>query len=356
MYDVIVVGARCAGSPTAMLLARAGHNVLLLDKSTFPSDKLSTHYIQPQGVQFLREWGLLDAVIHAGTPAIPTFTVFVAGNPVPLPPLESPAYCPRRYLLDKILVDAAVAAGAELRDGFRVEEILTDGDCVSGIKGRNRAGDSLQEFARFVVGADGHHSLVAKTVDAPRYREREALTGGYYAYFSGIEMDGAEVHVSERGGVLAFPTNDGRVCVAAGGPRAGFRDYRADIEKGFFRILDASPQFAARVRAGKREERWMGTADVPNFFRKPYGPGWALVGDAGYMKDPVTGFGITDAFRDAELLAEALDSALTGRLSDEEALKGYHQRRDTAAIPIYEMTLLMASGELATQFGGAPTT
>lgn len=349
MYDVIVIGARCAGSPTAMLLARAGYNVLLLDRATFPSDKLSTHYIQPMGVQYLEDWGLLERVVATGVPAIRTFSVFIGGAPVPTPPLERPAYCPRRYLLDSILVDAAVEAGAELRSGFRVEEVAMEGERVMGIAGRDREGNLTRESARFVVGADGHHSLVARAVRAPEYRQREALTGGYYSYFSGIEMEGAEVHISDRGGVLAFPTNDGRVCIAAGGPRSEFHAYRADIEGRFFSILDASPLFAARVRAGKREERWMGTADVPNFFRKPWGDGWALVGDAGYMKDPVTGFGITDAFRDAGLLAKALDLALSGELPAAEALRGYQDRRDAAALPIYEMTLAMASGEMATQ-------
>jgi flavin-dependent dehydrogenase len=347
MYDVIVIGARCAGSPTAMLLARAGYKVLLLDKATFPSDKLSTHYIQPAGVQALAGWGLLDRVIAAGTPPIETFSVFLGPNRLPTPPLESNAYCPRRYLLDQILVDAAAEAGAEVRQGFRVESLRMDGDTVTGIVGHGRDGVEVRESARYVIGAEGHHSLVAKTVKAPAYREREALTGGYYSYFSGVEVDGAEVYLTPNGGILAFPTNNGRVCIAAGGPRASFHSYRADIEGRFYEILDGAPEFAARVRAGKREERWMGSADVPNFFRKPWGPGWALVGDAGYMKDPVTGFGITDAFRDARLLAKALGLVFSGERSPEEALQGYQDRRDAAAIPVYEMTLQMAAGELA---------
>jgi flavin-dependent dehydrogenase len=350
MYDVIVVGARCAGSPTAMLLARAGHRVLLVDKDRFPSDKLSTHYIQPPGVQLLKEWGLLDAVIATNAPPITRFAVYGAGDTLLFaPPMDAPgvAYCPRRHLLDKILVDAAVAAGAELREGFKVDEITMDGDTVTGIAGRFGGGEQVREQARWVVGAEGHHSIVADTVHAPKYREREALTGGYYSYWSGVPMDGAEIYISEGGGVLAFPTNDDTVCIAAGGPRERFADYRKDIERGFFEILEASPKFAAKVRAGKREERWMGTADVPNFFRKPWGPGWALVGDAGYMKDPTTGFGIADAFRDAALLAHALDDALSGRRPAEVALAEYQSKRDAIAGPIYEMTLQMAAGDMA---------
>jgi flavin-dependent dehydrogenase len=352
MYDAIVVGARCAGSPTAMLLARAGYRVLLLDRSAFPSDKLSTHYIQPSGVKLLEEWGLLDAVIATNTPAITSFTVYSGDAVLMEPPMDGVAYCPRRYLLDKILVDAAVAAGAELREGFKVDEIIMDSGTVTGIAGRSGGGQTVRESARYVIGAEGHHSIVADAVNAPKYREREALTGGYYSYWSGVELAGAEIYISDRGGVLAFPTNDDRVCVAAGGPRERFDEYRRDIERGFFAILDASPKFAAKVRAGNREERWMGTADVPNFFRKPWGAGWALVGDAGYMKDPTTGFGIADAFRDAALLAKALDLTLSGALPAEEALAGYQSRRDAIAIPIYEMTLQMASGELA--LPGAP--
>lgn len=351
MYDAIVVGARCAGAPTAMLLARAGYRVLLVDKSTFPSDKLSTHYIQPPGVQCLEEWGLLDAVVATGVPAITRFTVFAGDELVMDPPMEGVAYCQRRYLLDKILVDAAVAAGAELREGFKVEEIAMDGDTVTGIAGRAHGGGSVREPARYVIGAEGHHSLVARATRAPKYRERAPLTAGYYSYFSGIDLPGAEVHFSERGGVLAFPTNNGLVCVAAGRSHDQWEAYRADIEGTFFSILEAAPNFAAKVRAGKREERWMGAADVPNFFRKPWGPGWALVGDAGYMKDPTTGLGIADAFRDARLLAHALDDVLSGRQAPEEALIRYQEKRDAAAMPMYELTLQMASGEMA---GTAP--
>jgi flavin-dependent dehydrogenase len=330
-----------------MLLARAGYRVLLLDKATFPSDKLSTHYIQPSGVRCLQEWGLLDTVVATGAPPITSFTVYVGDAVLFQPPMDGIAYCPRRYLLDNILLEAAVAAGAEVRQAFMADELLVEDGVVKGVVGHARGGGTVREFARYVVGAEGHHSLVAKSVKAEPYRQRDALTGGYYSYWSGVEIEGAEVYLSDRGGVLAFPTNDGRVCVAAGRSRDQFAAYRVDIEATFFSILDASPRFAANVRAGTREERWMGTADVPNFFRKPWGAGWALVGDAGYMKDPTTGLGIADAFRDAGLLAHALDETLSGRTPAQLALGAYQSQRDAAALPMYELTLQMASGEMA---------
>ena len=154
MYDAIVIGARCAGSPTAMLLARKGHRVLLLDKATFPSDKLSTHYIQPGGIESLRRWGLLDALLATNPPPIRTFTVYMGDNVLMSPPQEGVAYCPRRYLLDKILVDAAREAGAEVREAFTVDDLLMDGSTVTGIVGHGRGEERVREEARFVIGAE----------------------------------------------------------------------------------------------------------------------------------------------------------------------------------------------------------
>jgi flavin-dependent dehydrogenase len=355
MYDVIVVGARCAGSPTAMLVARRGHKVLLVDRSTFPSDKLSTHYIHPPGVQHLEKWGLLEAVRATNCPTLRTFTLYSGDTSLMVNEIDEPgALCPRRYLLDKILVDAAVAAGAEMHEAFTVDEVIVEGGEATGIVGHGRGGERVREQARFVVGAEGHHSIVADAVHAPKYNEKPPLSCAYYSYFSGMDLTGAEVHIGEAGGVLVFPTNDGMVCIAAGTDVTRFEEYKKDIDGVFMGILDASPEFAAKVRAGKREERFMGTADVPNFFRKPWGPGWALVGDAGYMKDPITGFGITDAFRDADLLAAALDDALAGRKTWNQAGAWYQDQRDAAAMPMYEMTTKMAAGELDFASAGPP--
>ena len=348
MYDAIVVGARCAGSPTAMLLARQGHRVLLVDRDTFPSDIMSTHYIQPPGVAQLEKWGLLNRVLAAGTPAIEKLTFHLGPASFKPPKLpgapDLPAYCPRRTVLDKILVDAAVEAGAEMREGFSVQELTFEGDTVTGIRGRS-GGAEFAEQAKIVVGADGMHSRVARAVDAPKYNERPAYSCAYYNYWSGIGVEDADIYMGESGGVLSFPTNDGLTCIAVGTEAAKFGEFRSDIEGNYMKWLaEAAPDFAAIVRKGKPEERWIGTADTANFFRKPYGPGWALVGDAGYHKDPVTGLGIMDSFRDAELLADAIDDGLSGRALLEEALAGYQQKRDEAATPMYEFTCALASG------------
>ncbi len=346
MYDVIIVGARCAGSPLAMLLARKGHRVLAVDRSTFPSDIMSTHYIQPDGVQRLQAWGLYDSVMATNCPPIPTITFHLGGVPMPTPadPALPDAICPRRTVLDKILVDAAWDAGVEVRQRFSVQEILIEDGVVVGLRGRNSDGTTVEERARVTVGADGHHSIVARAVQAAEYDTHPALSCGYYSYFSGVPLpNGAEAYVGDMAGVLAFPTNDGLTCLGAGAPHASFDEYRADIERTFFRLVEkASPAFAERVRAGKREERWMGTADTENFFRQPYGPGWALCGDAGYHKDFVTGLGIADAFRDAEFLSDGLHAGLSGSAPLPDAMAAYQRRRDEAAKPMYDITVQIA--------------
>ena len=363
MYDAIVVGARCAGAPTAMLLARKGHRVLLLDKATFPSDTMSTHFIQAPGIARLDRWGLLDRLRAANTPSITKVTLNMGGisfNPPPPPGETAPpeSFCPRRTVLDKILVDGAVEAGAELREGFAVREVLKEGDRVTGVRG-DVAGSSQSEHATIVVGADGMHSMVAKAVDAERYNEIPSLSFAYYAYWSGVQMDGAELHFLQGVGVLAFPTNDGFTCIAVGGGVDNFHDFRKDIEGNYRTVIEGAGSLAERMRGAKRETRFEGTADQPNFFRKPYGPGWALVGDAGYHRDFITGLGITDAFRDAECLANAIDAGLAGRQPMEEALAGYERERNEIATPLYEFTTNLAqlteppSAALFANFGAA---
>jgi 2-polyprenyl-6-methoxyphenol hydroxylase-like FAD-dependent oxidoreductase len=347
-YDAIVVGARCAGSPTAMLLARRGHKVLLVDRATFPSDTISTLIIHPPGVSALRRWGLLDRLTATGCPPIGRY-VFdfgpfrIAGSPGTA---DSPvSYAPRRTVLDKMLVDAAAEAGAEVREGFSVEEVLFDDEGrVRGIRGRDREGQRVTETARVVIGADGRHSRIASAVDAEQYNTKPELNAAYYTYFSGLPVSDIEIYARDWRGVAAWPTNDGLTLVLAGWPYSEFEANRRDVRGSFYSTIDLVPEFAARVRAARQEERIAG-AGIRNFFRKPYGPGWALVGDAGYNKDSITAQGIQDAFRDAEALAGALDQAFSGVSSYDDALGRYHAARDAHVLPMFEFTCQMATLE-----------
>ena len=352
MYDAIIVGARCAGSPTAMLLSRKGYRVLLLDKSTFPSDIMSTHFIQLPGVVRLKRWGLLQRLIDSGCPPIASATLhfgessFSPPDPATLPRDVPPdRFCPRRIVLDKLLVDAAVESGAELREGFAVRELLTDNGRVIGVRGGQRGSPGVQEEGRIVIGADGLHSFVAKTVKPPEYDTKPSLSFAYYSYWSGVPLDGAHLYIFDNGGMLAFATHDGCICLAVGGVASGFHEFRKDIEGNFMKVVDMDTELGERVRNGRREERFIGTADQPNYFRRPYGPRWALVGDAGYHRDFITGLGISDAFRDAELVAEAIDEGFSGRRPLEDALAAYEQRRNEFAKPLYDITTKLAAGE-----------
>ena len=341
MYDAIIIGARCAGSPTAMLLARKGYRVLVVDKATFPSDlAMSTHFIHQPGVARLKRWGLLDKIRNSNCPAIAHYTFDVGafaltGCP---PPAEdvTEAYPPRRIVLDKILVDAAVEAGAEVREGFVVQALTSDSEGVTGIQGRTPNGTTVTEQAQIVIGADGMNSLVARVVQAPQYQSRPPLQGTYFTYWSGVPMEGIEIYPRDYRCIYGWPTNDNLTLIGANWAIRDFSGVHADIEGNYFKVLEAAaPGLAEQVHSGKREGRWVGGA-IENFFRKPYGPGWALVGDAGYKKDPGTAAGITDAFRDTELLVQALDEGFSGDRPLDEALAHYEQQRNEVALPIYE--------------------
>ncbi|GAA0941905.1 NAD(P)/FAD-dependent oxidoreductase [Pseudonocardia zijingensis] len=341
-HDVIVVGARCAGSPTAMLLARAGHRVLVVDRASFPSDTLSTHIVHAPGVAALRRWGLLERAV-AGCPPIEEYA-FDFG-PFTITGRPGTAYAPRRTVLDTVLVEAAAAAGAQVRERFTVSELLVEEGRLVGVRGRGSDGREVVERARVVVGADGLHSLVARTVRPEQYHEKPRLLCGYYAYWSGLPMAGRfETYDRQERAFAAWPTNDDLTVVITGWPYRELAANRVDLEGNYLATIGTVPEFAERLRAARRETRLVGTA-VPNYFRKPYGPGWALVGDAGYNTDFVTGQGIQDAFRDAQRCAAALDEALTGARSFDDALRDYQSDRDAHVRAMYEFTAGIASLE-----------
>jgi flavin-dependent dehydrogenase len=334
MHDAIVIGARAAGSTTAMLLARAGLDVLVVDRARFPSDTLSTHQLQVPAVARLKRWGLLDKVIASGAPATRRVRFDQPGVTLEgaWPEHEGvDALCsPRRTVLDKILVDAARDAGAEVREGFPVDAILTGDGRVTGIRSRERT-----ELARLVIGADGRHSLLAKAVKPDAYHVRPVLTCAYYTYWEGVELDLGEMYGRPDRAIGAWPTNDGLTMTYVAAPIAEFAQARKDIEGHILSALDQAGDLGERVRAGRRAERLYGTADLASRFHVPYGPGWALVGDAGLTLDPVTGQGIGDAFRDAESLANAI--------VDGRPLSDYQHARDDATKPMYELTAQVAS-------------
>jgi 2-polyprenyl-6-methoxyphenol hydroxylase-like FAD-dependent oxidoreductase len=335
-----------------MLLARKGYKVLLVDRATFPSDTLSTHQIQLRGVAVLNRWGLLEQIVNTNCP--PADHASLVNGDYTLqrkyPPLDSveAIICPRRTLLDKILVDAAVSAGVELREDYLVEGLTVDGNTVTGIQGHSKTGESTDRMsdkvdARLVIGADGKHSLIAREVRAEEYNIKPVLTCAYYSYWSGIELNGGEMYIQDQGVVGAWPTNDGLTLIYTAYPYSKFLEVRKNIEASFWGTIDSLPKLAERVHNGRLAERFYGTADLPAFYRRSYGPGWALVGDAGLTMDPVTGQGIGNAFRDAERMAEAVDAAFSGRETIKTAFTEFERLRNEETLPMYEFTSQIAA-------------
>jgi 2-polyprenyl-6-methoxyphenol hydroxylase-like FAD-dependent oxidoreductase len=349
-YDVIVVGARCAGAPTAMLLARQGLRVLLLDKARFPSDKLSAPYLHASGVEQVRRWGLLDQLVRSGAPALRRLLVdlgngleFVVDHEersvllhgVVVSRLagdepDSVAYAPRRLVLDQILVEAAVQAGAELHPGCVVEDLMWEADRVVGVLSRTGSQRTAAR-AEIVVGADGVNSVVARAVRAPMVVCAPVATCAYHTCFRGIDAEGMEVYLREGLAIMVLPTNDGLLHIGVARPRAAFSALRTDVTGTFFRALNAVPPLAQRVLKGVQAEPITGTAALPNYFRQPFGPGWVLAGDAGYAHDPITGLGMSNAFRDAELVSAAIHRHLGTDTALDSAFADYQRDRDASS-------------------------
>src|SRR5215467_11929826 len=326
---------------TPSLLARKGYKVLLLDRGTFPSDMpFSNHYVHQTGSARLKRWGLLDALKASNCPPILTnhfdYGAFsLTGSPVPAEGEVTEAFAPRRLKLDPILVDAAVKSGAELREGFSVQEVLFEDGREAGIRGHEKNGTTVTEKARITVGADGMFSVVAKAVRAPEYKTGPALEGSWYAYYSGVPMVGWHLWLRPRRVIFAYNTNDNLALIGVAFAAKDLPRVRINMEHHHQQVIDEiAPDLAADMRKGRRESKFVGGA-IPGYVRKPYGPGWALVGDAGYQKDPCTASGITDAFTSAELLAEAIDAGFSGRQPLEQALAAYEHRRNQSELPYY---------------------
>jgi flavin-dependent dehydrogenase len=346
MYDVIVVGARCAGASLAMRLARAGHRVALIDRASFPSDTMSTHFVWQRGAALLQAWGLLGRLQARGCAPIREITFDVGPVQVsgigPAVAGQACTYCPRRTVLDALLVEAAGEAGAELIEGFVVSDLLWSGGRAAGVRGHRRGAAESSVRAKVVVGADGLHSTIARRAAARTYRQHPPLTAVYYSYWSGTCDLGASFHARPGRLILVWPTNNDLSCIYVAWPHQEFSQVRKDVAGSFHAALELVPGLREIVASGRREERFTGTGDLPNMYRASAGPGWALSGDAGHHKDPCTGMGISDAFLAADLLACALHDGLAGHRPMDQALACYQRRRDALTANGFGLTLATA--------------
>jgi 2-polyprenyl-6-methoxyphenol hydroxylase-like FAD-dependent oxidoreductase len=349
-YDAVVVGARPAGAATGMLLARAGLRVLIVDRSEYGADTMSTHALMRGGVLQLSRWGLLDQVITAGTPPVRQATFYIGADriTIAIKPADGvdALYAPRRTILDPILADAAAAAGAEVRYGVTVKALQRDmAGRVTGIIGHDRSGRPVTAHAPLTVGADGMGSRVAHWVEAGADQLGVAAGSVTYGYWPGVPVDGYEWFFRPGAAAGAIPTNHGQTCVFAATTRERFRrELVRDPTRGFRRLLaDAAPELADRLAETPPAGPLRRFPGRLGHLRRAAGPGWALVGDAGYFKDPITAHGLTDALRDAELLARAVTATHGGESDEATLLAGYQATRDRLSLPLFAVTDAIAA-------------
>ncbi|HET6297491.1 MAG TPA: NAD(P)/FAD-dependent oxidoreductase [Kribbella sp.] len=351
-WDAIVVGGRVAGASTALLLARSGLRVLVVDRARRGSDTVSTHALMRGGVLQLRRWGLLDRIVATGTPPVrrATFHYGAESMPISLKPYAGvdALYAPRRTVLDALLVDAAEEAGARFRFGLAVTDLARDSaGRVVGVVLRDHDGATWTERARQVVGADGRGSVVAGRVAAPTIASGSRAGAYVYGYWPAADVDGYHWYYGDALSAGVIPTNDGLACVFVGGPQdvlasamrdhgpvAAHRGLLARLDEGLAERTAAPPYGSVRFFRG-----------MPARLRRPYGPGWALVGDAGCWVDPLSTHGITDALRDAELLAIAIVAGSASERAEGIALVDYQAQRDRMALPMQPIVDRLASHE-----------
>jgi flavin-dependent dehydrogenase len=340
-YDAIVVGARAAGAATAMLLGRAGRRVLLVDRAAYGSDTLSSHALMRGAVVQLQRWRLLERLRESETPAIRRAVFHYGDDEVDLAIRDQHGldalYAPRRTVLDPILVDAARADGVDVVFGARVVSLLRSADGrVTGISAR-KASEDFIAFGDIVIGADGATSTVARLVGAPDTFGRPARSAFVYGYFRGLATD--RYHWYFRPGAMAgvVPTNGAVANVVVGVPPDRFEAVvRREGTEALFRTVlrELAPDLARRLADARPVARFRSSPGLPAHLRRAHGPGWALVGDAGYHTDAMTAHGISNALRDAELLARSL--------VDHGDAYAYAATRDRLAAPVLEASAGLA--------------
>jgi flavin-dependent dehydrogenase len=351
--DAVVVGARCAGSATAISLAHAGRRVVALDRVSFPADTISTHLLWPGGVAELQALGALDRVTEIGAPALPhalagAGDITVRGTYTPVDGIDY-ALCVRRPGLDAALVATAREAGAEVREGARVTELLTDAGRVTGVRWSESGGDEHTLHAPLIVGADGRRSTVARLVGADR-AQRSCASGRacFYAYWEDDRPDWRTTAAQWREGAelgTAFPCDDGLLLVLLQPPVERVDEFRADLAGAYERTVAAIPGLAARLAGCRLATKVRTATDIESYFRRSAGRGWVLAGDAGHFKDPVTAQGIRDALRYGRTLGETVAPVLDDRRRLDAALVHWERQRNRDCLEVYQWTNIVARGE-----------
>lgn len=343
-FDVVIVGGRCAGSPLATFLKRAGLSVCVVDQAQFPSDTLSTHMFQISGIEVLQKLGVMDAVLASGAP--PLTNCYMKFEGVDLsgqarlrandPGLAM--LCVRRVSLDVHLVEKAREAGVDVRLHTRVTELVKNNGRVTGVRVVSRNGKSYTIEADLVIGADGRNSLIARLAGARRYHVLPSERMSSWAYFRGVPQHVEPKLYYHRLGddfVVAAPADDGLFLVALC-PSIEYLDaYRAEGEPWFMRAVKGCPPVAELLANAERVTNFRGLIRFEGFFREATGPGWVLVGDAGHFKDPTPGQGISDALRQVDKLSAAIVSGFENPKMRDAALRGWWRWRDKDALQHY---------------------
>lgn len=348
-FDAIVVGARCAGAATAMLMAQGGMSVLLVDWAEAGSDTMSTHALMRGATMQLSRWGVLEPLLEAGTPVVTKTTFHYGDEVIPIalrPSFGTPGLiAPRRHLLDRTLVAAARAAGVTVRFQTAFRDLVRDAQGrVIGAVLQDGPGSTCTVRAGLVVGADGRRSSVAARAGARTLRQAAHSSSCLYQYVEGLTADGFRWYYAPDFAAGAIPTNDGAHCVFAAARPSDVARMTKDhgTTKALARLAEATNAELGSAFSGARAlSHPVLFRGATGFVREATGPGWALVGDAGYFKDPVTAHGITDALRDAEFLARA---ALRG---GDAAFASYEKTRNVLSEDLFDVTSEIASFDLS---------
>ncbi|MFD3707528.1 NAD(P)/FAD-dependent oxidoreductase [Nocardia sp. NPDC058658] len=341
--DVLVVGARCAGAILGLLLARQGLDVLVVDKSRFPSDRLSTHMFELSGASVLQRCGILDAVLATGAPAHQAYCMTIDGAELSSDLVRAEddplgGYSVRRHQLDEKLVAGAREAGARIIEACHFEDVILRNGRVVGARLTQQSTPTVTEVsARLVVGADGVRSTVARAVGAREYYRTENQRGMVWAYYQDYRPEHpARLHFHRNRDrmVFAWPSDSGLLTVIAAPPVAEVSALRRN-EAAFAEYISASPEITSMIQGADRLGAPRSATRYPGYFRAASGKGWVLLGDAGHFKDPILGQGISDAFRQAEELAQRIAmSGLSPRPLD-TALRAWWRWRDADAMQMY---------------------